>query len=105
MDYARRRRAKIWGCARAVQSDRELISRLMPEGYAARPEHAILFKVNAWDINCPRHIPQKLDAAEVAGVLAELRARVARLEAENERLRVTARDATTESHEALLYPD
>ena len=105
MDYARRRRVKIWGCARAVQSDRELISRLMPEGYAARPEHAILFKVNAWDINCPRHIPQKLDAAEVAGVLAELRARVARLEAENERLRVTARDATTESHEALLYPD
>ena len=105
MDYARRRRVKIWGCARAVQSDRELISRLMPEGYAARPEHAILFKVNAWDINCPRHIPQKLDAAEVAGVLAELRARVARLEAENETLRVTARDATTESHEAPLYPD
>jgi hypothetical protein len=66
----------------------------MPEGYAARPEHAIPFKVNAWDINCPRHIPQKLDAAEVAGVLAELRARIARLEAKNERLRVTGRDAT-----------
>ena len=29
----------------------------------------------------------------------------ARLEAENERLRVTARDATTESREALIYPD
>jgi uncharacterized protein len=96
MDYAHRRRVKIWGRAQAVQSDRDLISRLMPGGYAARPDQAILFKVNAWEINCPRHIPQKLDAADVARVLAELRARIARLEAENETLRMTARDATTE---------
>jgi uncharacterized protein len=97
MDYAHRRRVKIWGRARAVQFDRELVSRLMPEGYPARAEQALLFKVSAWDINCPRHIPQKLDAADVAGVLAELRARIVRLEAENERLRATAPDATTEN--------
>jgi predicted pyridoxine 5'-phosphate oxidase superfamily flavin-nucleotide-binding protein len=97
MDYAHRRCVKIWGRARTVQSDRELVSRLMPEGYAARAEQAILFKVSAWDINCPRHIPQKLDAADVAGVVAELRARIVRLEAENEGLRATARDATTKN--------
>jgi predicted pyridoxine 5'-phosphate oxidase superfamily flavin-nucleotide-binding protein len=96
MDYTHRRRVKIWGRAWAVQSDQELISKLMPQDYAARPEQAILFNINAWDVNCPRHIPQKLDATDVGAALAELRARIARLEAENQRLRLTARDATTE---------
>lgn len=62
----------------------------MPEGYRARPEHAVLFTVEAWDVNCPRHIPRKLDAAEVEDALARLRERVAALEEENARLRVRA---------------
>ena len=36
MDYAHRRRIKIWGSARIVEADPELISRLMPKGYPAR---------------------------------------------------------------------
>ena len=87
MDYAHRRRIKIWGRARLVEGDPELISRLMPKSYSARAERAILFEVNAWDVNCPRHIPQKLDAGEVAEVLAKLQNRVAALEAENDKLR------------------
>jgi len=88
MDYAHRRRIKIWGSARVVEADPELISRLMPKGYPARAERAVLFEVKAWDVNCPRHIPQKLDAAEVAEVLAKLRTRIQSLEAENDKLRV-----------------
>ena len=53
----------------------------------ARPEHAVLFTVEAWDVNCPQHIPLKLDAAEVGEELARLRARVAALEEENARLK------------------
>ena len=87
MDYAHRRRIKIWGRARLVEGDPELISRLMPKSYLARAERAILFEVNAWDVNCPRHIPQKLDAGEVAEVLAKLQNRIAALEAENDKLR------------------
>ena len=87
MDYAHRRRIKIWGRARLVEGDPELISRLMPKSYSARAERAILFEVNAWDVNCPRHIPQKLDAGEVAEVLAKLQNRIAALEAENDKLR------------------
>jgi uncharacterized protein len=87
MDYAHRRRIKIWGGARIVEADPELISRLMPEGYPARAERAILFEVKAWDVNCPRHIPQKLDAGEVAEVLAKLQNRIETLEAENDKLR------------------
>jgi uncharacterized protein len=87
MDYANRRRIKIWGRARAVEDDPELISRLTSQGYAARADQAVLFEVKAWDVNCPRHIPQKLDAAEVAKVLATLQSRIESLEAENRKLR------------------
>jgi hypothetical protein len=54
----------------------------MPQGYKARPEHVILFRVSAWDTNCPQHIPQKFDAADVAAALASRDARIAELEAE-----------------------
>ncbi len=86
MDYAHARRVKIWGRAR-VTDDAGLIEKLMPEGYRARPEQAILFEVEAWDINCPQHIPQKLDAAEVAEAVGRLESRIAVLEAENKALR------------------
>ena len=65
IDYARRRRIKIWGEARVVEDDAVLMTRLMPEGYNARPERVILFTVSAWDSNCPQHIPQRFEAADV----------------------------------------
>lgn len=90
MDYAHKRRIKIWGRAR-VSNDPVIIAQLMPENYRARPEQAILFTVDAWDVNCPQHIPQKLDAADVAGAIEKLNARIAELEAENARLKGQAR--------------
>ncbi len=87
MDYAHRRRVKLWGRARVVADDDALVAQLMPEDYEARPEQVILFEVEAWDINCPQHIPQKIDGADVARVLAELQERIAALEAENAGLR------------------
>jgi uncharacterized protein len=82
MDYAHRRRVKIWGEARVVDDDPALLQLLMPKGYKARPEQVILFKIAAWDTNCPQHIPQKFDAADVAAALAARDARIAELEAE-----------------------
>ena len=82
MDYAHRRRVKIWGEARVVEDDPALKEQLMPRGYKARPEQVILFKITAWDTNCPQHIPQKFDAADVATALAARDARIAELEAE-----------------------
>ena len=87
MDYAHQRRVKIWGRARVAEDDPELIARLMPEGYDARPQQAILFTIEAWDVNCPQHIPQKFDAADVAVAVEKLQRRVGELEAENARLR------------------
>jgi len=82
MDYAHRRRVKIWGEARVVEDDPALLRSLMPRGYKARPEAAILFRISAWDTNCPQHIPQKFDATDVAAALAVRDGRIAELEAE-----------------------
>jgi predicted pyridoxine 5'-phosphate oxidase superfamily flavin-nucleotide-binding protein len=82
MDYAHRRRVKIWGEARVVDDDPALLKSLMPQGYRARPEQVIVFRISAWDTNCPQHIPQQFDAADVAAALAARDARIAELEAE-----------------------
>jgi len=87
MDYQHRRRVKIWGQARVIEDDPELIARLFPENYRARPEAAILFTVEAWDTNCPQHIPQMLFAEDVAAASDALNERIAALEAENAMLR------------------
>ena len=87
MDYAHRRRIKIWGEARVVEDDPALLASLMPQGYKARPEQAVLFTITAWDTNCPQHIPQKFDAADVAAALATRDARIAELEEELAKLK------------------
>jgi predicted pyridoxine 5'-phosphate oxidase superfamily flavin-nucleotide-binding protein len=65
-----------------VDDDPALTAALMPKGYKARPEQVILFRIAAWDTNCPQHIPQKFDAADVAAALASRDGRIAELEAE-----------------------
>jgi len=87
IDYAHRRRIKIWGEAKVVEGNAELMAALMPENYKARPEQVILFKVSAWDMNCPQHIPQRFEAADVAAALADRDQKIAALEAELARLR------------------
>lgn len=87
MDYAHRRRIKIWGELSAVEGDAELKARLKPEGYKARVERVMLIKVAAWDVNCPQHIPMKIDAEDVRAAIETRDARIAELEAEVKSLR------------------
>jgi uncharacterized protein len=93
MDYAHRRRVKIWGEACIVEDDPALLAALMPKGYRARGEQVIVFRIAAWDTNCPQHIPQKFDAADVAAALAGRDARIAELEAELAKLKGEAAPA------------
>ena len=98
MDYAHRQRIKIWGEAQVVEGDEALTARLMPQGYKARAEQIIVFKVTAWDANCPQHIPVRIDAADVSAALDARDARIHALEQEVLQLR------TMQSHTQANTP-
>lgn len=87
IDYSTRQRIKLWGTACVVEDDMDLIERLMPANYRAKSEQAVLFTVNAWDANCPQHIPQRLEASDVAKALQSRDQKIAELEAEIRRLK------------------
>ena len=87
IDYAQRRRVKLWGEARVVEDDAGLLARVAAATPDARPERAIVIRVVAWDANCPQHIPQRLEAGDVQAALASRDARIAALEAELAALR------------------
>lgn len=81
IDYAHRARIKIWGTARVVEDPVAVAAldlQTIAEG--AVVERAIVIEIEAWDQNCPQHIPQRFEAEDVARVLAEKDARIAELE-------------------------
>lgn len=82
MDYAHRQRIKIWGEARVIEEDADLLAKLTPPDYKARVAQVILLTVSAWDANCPKHIPQLIAAADVARALADRDRRIQALEDE-----------------------
>jgi len=86
IDYVNRQRVKIWGEARVIEDDPALVASLMPQGYRARPEQAIVFKITAWDRNCPQHIPQKIDLADVVEVVKDRERQIADLKTQVEEL-------------------
>jgi hypothetical protein len=87
LDPARKQRIKLWGRARVVENDPALIEKLFDAGYKARPERAILFTIEAWDVNCSQHIVTRFTEAEIEEAMATVQAKIAALEAENARLR------------------
>ena len=94
LDFANRQRIKLWGRARVVENDPALMERLIDPGYRARPERAILFTIEAWDVNCSQHITERYTQGEIAIAAAGLRERIAELEAENAGLRAAQKSAT-----------
>ena len=94
MDYANRQRIKIWGRARAVEDDPDLLARLADPDYGGRPERAIVFEVEAWDVNCPQHITRRYTEDDIAAAFAKLQRRIAELEGEVEALRGAAAEST-----------
>jgi uncharacterized protein len=87
LDPARRQRIKLWGRARVVENDPALVESLFDQGYKARPERAILFTIDAWDVNCSSHIVTRFTEAEVELAFSAVQAKVAELQTENARLR------------------
>ena len=72
IDFVNRRRIKIWGTARVVEDDAALIERLADAGYSGKPERAFLFRITAWDVNCPQHITPRFTEEELNGALQQI---------------------------------
>jgi predicted pyridoxine 5'-phosphate oxidase superfamily flavin-nucleotide-binding protein len=78
---------KLWGRARIIEGDLELMERLVDPSYKARPERAIVFSLEAWDVNCHQHIVPRYSEAEIAPGVNKLVARIKELEEEVARLK------------------
>jgi predicted pyridoxine 5'-phosphate oxidase superfamily flavin-nucleotide-binding protein len=79
MDYANQRRVKLWGTAKVVEDDAELLDRLRDPDYPGTVERAIVFTIEAWDSNCPQHIHQRYTHRQIKPVIDGLKARIAEL--------------------------
>ena len=87
LHFATRQRVKLWGRARVVEGDLELMERLVDPGYKAKPQRAIVFTLEAWDVNCQQHIIPRYSEAEVAPAVDRLAQRIKELEEEVARLK------------------
>ncbi|MEH3141361.1 MAG: pyridoxamine 5'-phosphate oxidase family protein [Mycobacterium kyogaense] len=89
LDYAHRRRLKVFGHARIVTAEQnpELVASMTDPTYDAVVERAVVVGIAAYDWNCPQHITPRYTAAELDGALEPMRRRLAALEAENAELR------------------
>ena len=76
MDYQNKQRLKLWGRAEFVEDDEELTRRVADEGMPVENMRVVKFHLEAYDGNCPKHIPRLYTEEEVA----ELKARIAELE-------------------------
>jgi len=80
MHYPSQTRIKIWGTAE-ILNDKQLIESLKDDSYRAKIERAIVFKVEAWDINCKQHIKQRFTAEEIEKITKPLHQKIKELEA------------------------
>jgi predicted pyridoxine 5'-phosphate oxidase superfamily flavin-nucleotide-binding protein len=80
MDYANSQWVKLWGTAKVVEDDPDLLDQLRDPNYPGKVERAIVFTVEAWDINCPQHIHKRFPERQMAPLVEQLQSRIADLE-------------------------
>jgi predicted pyridoxine 5'-phosphate oxidase superfamily flavin-nucleotide-binding protein len=74
MDYPSQQRLKIWAESEViyVEDDSELLKDLEVSEYNAHVERLIIFKIQAYDWNCPQHITPRYTAEEISSEIANL---------------------------------
>lgn len=82
IDYFNRIRFKLWGNAKIVEDQPDLLAQLMPSvnQYRACAEQVLVFTVQAWDQNCPQHIPQRIEREDSERLLVKANRRIEELE-------------------------
>lgn len=85
MDYPARERLKILGHAKVLDAREhpELVAKSAPPGgHAAKVERIFVIDVLSYDWNCPKFITPRFTSAEIEGVVAPLKVRIAELESQ-----------------------
>jgi uncharacterized protein len=84
LSYPLRARLKIYAEAEIVelQEDSSLYDFLSPKDYQFKPEKMMIFKIKAYDWNCPQHINPKYTLEEVRELLEPQQQYINRLEEE-----------------------
>ena len=72
---------------------RRLLDRLRDPSYPGKVERAILFEIEAWDVNCPQHIHKRFSQKQVAPVIEQFQAEIAELEAKLKALETKGQDS------------
>lgn len=80
MDYPSKTRIKIWGTAKVIEDDKELLESLSDASYKARLERVIVFTLEAWDANCRQHIQQRFTEEDIKLITKPLENKIAELE-------------------------
>jgi uncharacterized protein len=73
MDYRHRKRLKIWGKASYVEGDSQLIEMVKVPEDNSEIERVILFEIEAWNWNCPQHIPMRYSEQEVIALQTRIK--------------------------------
>ncbi len=70
MDYASRRRLKIWVEATIIEAEQDaaLARQLTMPDYDARIERLVKLSIQAWDWNCPQHITPRYTIDEISEI-------------------------------------
>jgi predicted pyridoxine 5'-phosphate oxidase superfamily flavin-nucleotide-binding protein len=92
VDYAHSRRIKLWGTARVVDDDPQLLNRLRDSSYPGKVERAILFTLEAWDVNCTQHIHKRFSQRQIVPLIEQLQAKIRDLEGQLQALRSKGND-------------
>jgi len=82
MDYANARRLKVWGRVQVIERDTPQWLALPPDMFPAKTERLITIRVDAFDWNCPQHIPLRLTSGESIQRIEDLNHENTRLRAE-----------------------
>jgi predicted pyridoxine 5'-phosphate oxidase superfamily flavin-nucleotide-binding protein len=89
LDQAAKARLKIFAEASVlpIEGNTELFNKLNLDDYKFKPERIILFKVKAYDWNCPQHITPRYTLEEIQDEFAAQHEYINKLRAENAALK------------------
>ncbi len=67
IDYPSQQRLKLWAKAEIIDRNRnlELLEKLKVPGYKGKIERLIIFRIQAYDWNCPQHITPRYTEKEI----------------------------------------